>query len=605
MIKGLHRNGLSYFGLLVAAIGLVLIVFTLLLSYSFHEPSPYIGIFTFLVFPGIVTLGLFMFLHGLRRERRRRLRAGKDEPLPYPVLDLNNTSTRKKFGLALIIGTIGAIFSVYLIYNTFAWTESVPFCGALCHTPMEPEYTAHKSSPHARVPCVECHVGSGVSWYVKAKLSGLYQIYAVATGSYPRPIPTPIANLRPSRDTCEECHWPEKFGGIKMQQRPYFRYDEKNTAEQISLGVKIGGRLFQSIHFAHIVNPQDINYAALDRAEKNIPWVAVTRQDGTTEEYVSLDYQGKPEELAAAPKRKMDCLGCHNRPTHNYWTPALGVDILMTANRISPNLPWIKKVAVDALVEEYPDRDTAHEKLHQAITGFYVKNYPKVYEDFQQEIESAVEAVIYIYDRNVFHDMKVNWTTYADNIGHKNWPGCFRCHDGRHTTERGKVLSRDCGTCHTMPVRGPLQSMGLVDNSSGLPWHPMDLLGRHATILCSTCHSAGFRPPADCAECHGIDNTAPMMSKGCDYCHKESQEIRPVKPCASCHSTGRGGLHMVAEHAGASCTDCHTLHIWIDRGRATCLVCHDDKRDHNADEGGCAECHDFRREEVSPAAAEN
>ncbi|NOQ45276.1 MAG: cytochrome C [Desulfobulbaceae bacterium] len=595
MAKDLHRNGLSYFGLLVAAIGLVLIVFTLLLSYSYHEPSPYIGIFAFLVFPGFIAFGLFMFLYGLWRENRRRRRAGEEKPLPYPVLNLNSPSVRKKFGVILIIGTIGAIFSAYLTYNTFAWTESVSFCGALCHTPMKPEYTAYQSSPHARVPCVKCHVGTGVNWFVKSKLSGLYQVYAVTTDSYPRPIPTPIANLRPSRETCEECHWPEKYIGTKLRQRPYFRYDEKNTSEQISLGVKIGGRLFQSIHFAHVVNPEEINFVELDSAGKQIPWVAVTRQDGSTEEYVSLDFQGAAEDLAAAPKRKMDCLGCHNRPSHTFWTPTMGVDILMTTNRISSSLPWIKKVAVDALVKEYPDRDTAHEGMQQTITGFYEKEYPKIYRDRKQELESAIEAILFIYDRNVFHDMKVNWSTYANNIGHKNWPGCFRCHDDRHVSKSGKVLTRDCLICHTIPIRGPLQPMGIVEVESGsrLPWHPMELLGKHATILCSDCHSAGFRPLGDCAECHGIDKNAPMMSRRCDYCHKESQEIKPVKSCADCHGKEQGGLHMVDEHSEASCMDCHKLHIWLDKGRSTCLQCHNDKREHEVEEGGCAQCHDF------------
>lgn len=596
MNKDLHRNGLSYFGLLVAAIGLILILFTLLLSYSYHEPSPYIGIFSFLVFPGFIILGLFLFLYGLWREKRRRLRSGEEGPRPYPVLDLNYTGTRKKFGLVLIIGTISAIFGTYLIYNTFAWTESVPFCGALCHTPMEPEYVAYQSSPHARVPCVDCHVGTGVSWFVKSKLSGLYQVYAVATGSYPRPIPTPIANLRPSRETCEKCHWPEKFLGTKIRQRPYFSYDEKNTAQQISIGVKVGGRLFRSIHFAHIVDPEKIDFVALDRGDKEIPWVEVTRQDGSTEEYLSLDYQGTAEDLAIAPKRKMDCLGCHNRPAHVFWTPTLGVDVLMTAKRISPDLPWIKKVAVDALVEKYPDRDSAHEGLRQAITGFYEKKFPNVHRDRQPEIKSAIEALISLYDRNVFHDMGVSWKTYANNIGHKNWPGCFRCHDDRHVTKSGKVLSKDCRSCHTMPVRGPLQPLGMVEvkSGSGLSWHPMELLGKHATILCSDCHSAGFRPPASCTECHGFDKNAPMMSRGCDYCHQKSQAIKPVKFCANCHSKGSGkGLHMVDEHAEAPCMTCHKPHIWLVKGRATCLQCHDDKQHHKAKEVGCVQCHDF------------
>lgn len=596
MFKDLHRNGLSFFGLLVAAIGLILIVFTLLLSYSFHEPSPYIGIFAFMLFPGVVGFGLVLFVFGLWREKRRRHRCGKEDPLPFPLLDLNDTTIQKKCCIALILGTTGIIFGAYLLYNTFAWTESVPFCGALCHTPMEPEYVAYQSSPHARVKCVECHVGTGVSWFVKSKLSGLYQVYAVATGSYPRPIPTPIDNLRPSRETCEECHWPGKYLGTKLRQRPYFRYDEKNTAEQISMGVKIGGRLFQSIHFAHIADPKEINFVALDRAETQIPWVKVTRHDGSTEEYVSLDFQGAAEELTAAPKIKMDCLGCHNRPAHIFWTPTLGVDVLMTAKRISPDLPWIKRVAVDALIEEYPDRDSAHKGLRQTLTSFYENEYPKVYLEQKQELESAIEAVIFIYDRNVFHDMKVNWTTYADNIGHKNWPGCFRCHDDRHVSESGKVLSRDCSSCHTMPIRGPLQEMGTaeLDSNSGLPWHPMELLGNHAAMMCSDCHAPGFRPPTDCASCHGLDVSAPMMSGSCDYCHANNQDIKTVEDCVNCHSGNREGLHIVNEHTEASCIDCHKPHIWLVKDRPTCLQCHDDKQDHKSKTVGCAQCHSFR-----------
>ncbi len=94
---------------------------------------------------------------------------------------------------------------------------------------MEPEHTAYQNSPHARVKCVDCHVGSGAGWYVRSKLSGAYQVYAVLANVYPRPIPTPIKNLRPARETCEQCHWPSHFSGQKEVINTYFKSDEQNT----------------------------------------------------------------------------------------------------------------------------------------------------------------------------------------------------------------------------------------------------------------------------------------------------------------------------------------------------------------------------------------
>ena len=95
------------------------------------------------------------------------------------------------------------VISAVLSYRAYQFTDSVAFCGATCHTPMKPEYTAYQDSPHARVPCVGCHVGPGATWYVRSKLSGTYQVYAVFRDVYPRPITTPISDLRPVQQACE------------------------------------------------------------------------------------------------------------------------------------------------------------------------------------------------------------------------------------------------------------------------------------------------------------------------------------------------------------------------------------------------------------------
>jgi len=594
---GLYRNALSFFGAYVSIISLFLILFSLLLQFSFKRHSPYIGIFSYLVFPAFFALGGVLFLVGMQRESVRRRREGVDYALPYPRLDLNDPDTRKKFGYAVLGSSFLAILLAFISYHAFLYTETVSFCGQLCHTVMEPEYAAYQGSPHARVPCVECHVGSGASWYVKSKISGARQVLAVLTGTYPTPIPTPIENLRPARETCEECHWPAKFFGTQLLQIPHFRYDERNAPEQISLGIKTGGgsgKLGENagIHW-HMITENRVEYVAMDRQLQDIPWIRATRPDGTADEYVRDDYTGDPKELSSRPRKQMDCMDCHNRPTHIYEPPDAAVDKAMASFLISRTLPWVKKTVVDALVVEYPNRGAAHEGLRSTIATFYRDRYPEVYRARKADVDKAIETAIQIYDRSVFPDMKVNWKTYSSNIGHRNWPGCFRCHDNRHVAKSGKVLSMECTTCHTMPQRGPLSPLGAMMPASKMEWHPMELKGKHARILCSQCHSAGYRPPGNCAECHRIDTGAPMMSMECADCHRKRFEAQPVASCGECHAKP-AGFHRKGEHPDLSCTECHRPHVWEVTGRDTCLGCHDDKKDHNRDAGACAGCHAFR-----------
>lgn len=595
--KGLYRNAISFFGAYVSIVSVFLILFSLLLQFSFRRHSPYIGIFAYLVFPAFFAFGAVLFLYGMRRESMRRRREGVDEALPYPLLDLNHPATRKRFGYAVLGSSFLAIFLAFLSYHAFLYTETVAFCGELCHTVMEPEHTAYQDSPHARVSCVECHVGSGASWYVKAKLSGARQVLAVTLDTYPRPLPTPIENLRPARETCEECHWPEKFFGTQLMQIPHFRYDEQNSAEQISLGIKTGGGgevlgRNAGIHW-HMLIGNKVSYVALDRRKHDIPWFRVVTGDGTVEEYLSLDYKGTAEALEALPRHEMDCMDCHNRPTHIFPPPDGAVDRVLASGRVSRTLPWIKKVAVDALVVEYRTREEAHEGIRKEISDFYQSRYPAVYGERRAEIGRAIDAVIAIYDRSVFPKMNVDWRTYPSNIGHRNWPGCFRCHDGRHVSKTGKVLTTECSVCHTMPQRGPLMPLGAVMPDRKTRWHPMDLAGKHESTLCSNCHSAGYRAPSDCAECHKIDGTAPMMgTMKCGECHLKPAEARPVADCRGCHASP-AGLHRKGEHPDLACTECHKPHGWTATGREACLSCHDDMVDHNKDEGACAGCHPF------------
>ncbi len=510
---GLYRNAVSYFGGLVAVASMFIVGFLALSTLSVEHASPYIGIFTYVVFPSIAAGGITVFLVGMRREAKRRHKTGTTEALPYPSLDLNDPSQRRRFGIFAVAGTISLMVFSFAGYNGFLLTESVGFCGQTCHTPMEPEMTAYLASPHARVRCVECHVGEGAGWYVHSKLSGARQLFAVLFNTYDRPIPTPIKDLRPARETCQHCHWPEKFFGAQLTQKPHFRYDEKNTAEQISLLIKTGGGggvLGAGIHW-HMFIDNKVEYAAEDDQLQHIPWFKVTRSDGKMTEYFTTDHKVAPDDLAGMKHRVMDCMDCHNRPSHNFEPPDTAVDKALLASQLATSLPYSKRAAVEALDKDYGSRASAHAGLRKDFVGFYQEKYPDLMGPRAPDIEKGVQTIIDIYDRTVFPEMKVSWKTYPLNIGHRNWPGCFRCHDGKHKTADGEVLSNKCTICHTAPVRGPQSALGDVLAASVDPkadWHPWEMpekhlaVAKHKELQCYQCHAAGHKPFTECNDCH-------------------------------------------------------------------------------------------------------
>ena len=602
MKPALYRNSVSYFGILVMLTSAGLILLSALIDLGFGKPNPYLGIITYMVFPGILTLGLLLFLYGMRRESLRRRRLGTSEIPAYPAVDLNDPHERRRFAYFLIGGALLVTLLTFAAYNAFLFTESVTFCGKVCHTVMKPEYTAYTYSPHARVACVECHVGEGASWYVRSKLSGARQVLAVLFNTYEKPIPTPIANLRPARETCEHCHWPEKFFGAQLVQNPHFRYDEKNTAEQMSFLVKTGGgaRTVGSsagIHW-HMVIGNKVSYVSEDYAKQKIPYVEVTRYDGSKARYHSLDLPMPDEKTIATRVSHMDCMDCHNRPTHIYQPPDVAVDQAMAGNVMPRDLPWLKREAVTALLQKYASNEAAHDGISKALNGFYADKYPDLVKTRGADIAKAVEATVAIHDRTNFPEMNVTPASYPMHIGHRNWPGCFRCHDGRHVAEDGKVLTRNCdGSCHTMPKRGPLAQIGgetTAAEAASTGWHPWELKGKHAEVLCSKCHSVDLPLRSTCIGCHNFDTKAPMMDTlECSQCHLKEQFKQPVAECKSCH-TDLKGLHTGEGHAAADCTDCHKPHTWLVTSRDTCLSCHDDKKDHHAKEGVCQKCHAFK-----------
>jgi hypothetical protein len=481
-------NVISLLGALLAVVATGLIIALFAVELITGVENPYLGILTYYLFPGMLIAGLVIIPLGMYRERARFRASGQIDLPTYPRLDLNDRHTRR-LGIFFVLSSI--IFVVIVMVSTikgYEFSESPVFCGELCHKVMEPEHTAWRNSPHAKVKCVECHVGPGAQWYVKAKISGMRQLYAVVASTYPRPIETPIANLRPARDTCEHCHWPAKFYGGRQKIFYHFAPNEKNSPRQVNLLLDIGGSpetlsAAKGIHW-HI--GQEITYIARDRRRQDIPYVAVADARGKVTEYVSTEKPLTKEEIARGERRLVDCIECHNRPTHIYHSPAEEMDLSFISGRIDVTLPYIKKVAVEILSRQYSTAEEAEAAIRQEIPAYYGKNYPKVSAERQAAIKQATDEVVAIYGRNFFPHMKVAWNTYPDNKGHLYFAGCFRCHDGKHKSPEGRIISKDCNLCHQ--VLGQKQENIPAGARANKFVHPVDIGDEIMKTNCSECH---------------------------------------------------------------------------------------------------------------------
>jgi hypothetical protein len=445
----LSNNWISLAGVIIVTTATIFWLFLLPVTLRGETENPYMGILAFLTIPGPFFLGLALIPLGMWLKRRREGRQAIYPP-EFPALSWRNPELRKLtyfFGATTVLNI--AIAS-QLTYGAISYMDTTTFCGKTCHTVMEPEYTAHQNSPHSHVECVKCHIGPGATWFVKSKMSGVGQVFAVTFNTYPRPIPTPVHNLRPARETCEACHWPQKYGQDRVQVIPKYADDEANTKTETVLLMKIGGgNKGLGIHGTHLGRQPGevmIRYGHSDEARQNIPYVEYIA-NGKTTVYAAAD--AKPGG-AGLQMREMDCMDCHNRPAHFYDNPERAVDKSMSAGLISTELPFAKKRAVEVLKAEYKTREEAAEKIPAAFASYYKERYPAVYQQHTADVQAAGQEVLAIWNRNIFPAMNVTWGKYPMNIGHTDFPGCFRCHDGSHADKGGNAITQDCNACHNL-----------------------------------------------------------------------------------------------------------------------------------------------------------
>jgi PAS domain S-box-containing protein len=364
--------------------------------------------------------------------------------------DAARRARRKLVIAALVTGLLIVSAGGLQVYQ---YTESVGFCGMRCHKVMAPELALHERSAHAHVTCSQCHIGPGARWYVKAKISGLHQVYAVMAETFPRPIPAPIVNLRPASETCEHCHAPQVFYGNRT--RVFRRLPEDGNAddpEVTAVMLRVGGYRAETgryggIHW-HASQKEKVEYRALDRRRLQIPELRVTRANGSTATYVA---KGMPPVPAGTPWRTMDCCDCHNRTAHRYKTAEETVDDLILEGELRSRLPNLKQAALTALGAAYSSRDDARDGIRTRLASFYRQN---------DEETARLAKVLYeeAYAPNVYPQLQIKWSTYPDHVGHRDGLGCFRCHDGEHETADGKALAQDCDLCHSILVSGSRQS---------------------------------------------------------------------------------------------------------------------------------------------------
>jgi nitrate/TMAO reductase-like tetraheme cytochrome c subunit len=444
-----RRRPLRLLGGFIVFISTGLLSFLVLLDMLAGLNNPYLGILAYMIMPGVLGFGLLLVPLDAWVQRRRIARG---QPV-YPAIDLSNPVQRRIASFFMVTSVVILIVLTVITYRSVEFMDTRTFCGLVCHRVMIPEYTAYVRSPHAGVQCVACHIGPGAPWFVRSKLSGIPQVYHYILGDYERPLPTPVKALRPSRDTCENCHWPEQFYGSTLYTNINYKQDRNNTRDVKSMIMYIGsgGVPGSGIH-SHMVSK--IHYLPAVEDRSVIAWVRVERPDGSVQEFTNPSYQGMLDKVRSENQvRFMDCIDCHNRPAHDFNSFEDLLNNALTRLDVDPSLPYIKRYAMEAVrpTNNVPTRQqqAATVRRIEEIAARYQREMPDLYRQRRTDIDRSVEAIKKVYLGTYFPHMEVGPATYPNWRTHN---GCFRCH-GLLVPTKGTgwsgVLPANCDLCHS------------------------------------------------------------------------------------------------------------------------------------------------------------
>lgn len=460
-VRALSIDPLGRAGVVLVTSSAVMFLLFLLANLTGAVTNAYVGLISFMALPAMFVFGLVLIPIGWYRTKAetgltlRELVAQRFGPEELQETPLGAPLVRT---LALMTGINVLILAVASIAGLH-FMDQPYFCGTACHKVMNPEWTVYQQSPHSRVACVQCHVGEGVKAHFDAKLNGLRQIWLASLDLYRRPIPTPVHNLRPARETCEKCHWPEKFYGHRLKTIVHYGDDRASTPRYTTLSLKVNSSIKEGgIHW-HVGRDVTVRYASLHDKRLEMIWVDVTRPDGSHSRYVNRRLDEKPR---AEDIRTMDCVDCHNRATHIYETAVGAVETRMRLGMIDRSLPYIKKVAVAAIAGDYPSAEAARRGIQSSVAAFYRSHEPTVLSAKARAIGRAVAALQAAWARNIHPYMNIGWGAYPSFLGHRETKGCFRCHNRDLVDESGRWIPDDCTLCHSILANdapGPFKNL--------------------------------------------------------------------------------------------------------------------------------------------------
>ena len=414
-------------------------IFVLPASLRGRVDNPYIGLLVFVAIPVVFFTGLILIPIGIALAKRRVAQQ-------LATLPDRATALRRAGIFFAVMTAANVIIGSQLRYRAVENMDTVQFCGQSCHV-MKPEFTAHQMPPHQQVACAACHIARGTTGWLKGTMAGTRQLMEVIFNSFPRPIESALESNRlvSSTETCERCHARQKYIGQRLRVTPQYKRDESNSRTETVLTMLVGGGALGGIHGAHMGPGVHIQYAAQDKKRQMIPWVEYRNTDtGATRTYLAGDAKPDP----SLPAFEMQCADCHNRAAHRFEDPDRAVDQALADGHIAATLPFVKKTGMGLIQATYQTDAEAAQEIPEGLVAFYQQAYPDVAAKRAPEIQAASAALLAIYQRNVFPDLKVTWGTYINNLGHVDSPGCFRCHDGSHSAAAGQTITQDCDTCH-------------------------------------------------------------------------------------------------------------------------------------------------------------
>jgi len=474
-IRGVSVNRVGKLGvILTTTVFITFLIFETAQTFGLIR-NAYLGLITYLVFPVLFIIGLLLIPIGWAQVKKQ---SGKNTgELLNQQFDtkeiepgfLGSTLIRTIIAFTLLNVVILSAASLRMLH----FMDSSTFCGTACHTVMNPEWVTYQQSPHARVKCVECHVGEGVDALIKSKLNGIRQMVLAALSIYHRPIPTPVHQLRPARETCEHCHWPEKFFGQRLKTSISYALDSLSTPQYTTLNIKIdaGGSGHQPGAHWHVGNDNQVSYTSLEDKRLTMIEVQSRHADGSTRIFRNRRFNGQDNETKP---RVMDCIDCHNRATHIYKNAEDVIDEQIRLGKLDRRLPYIKKEALAALLTSYPTLDAAEKGIFNRMANVYKRQFP---EAALKQTGALAQAVTQLQEASLTYihpQMNIVWGSYPSHIGHQRELGCFRCHNADLIDENNQSIRHDCTMCHSiLAMESPSRFEYLTEPFEGVRAEPM------------------------------------------------------------------------------------------------------------------------------------